>query len=75
MFLNYAGGFSETVVELADFYLPDKAGAVWGESVAKGQARRDPALGPLDVIAHVTPLASTHEARVRLIEQVRALAN
>jgi len=24
---------------------------------------------------NVTPLASTHEARVRLIEQVRALAN
>jgi len=38
------------------FYLPDKAGAVWGQAVAEGQAKRDPALGPLDVIAHA-PLA------------------
>ena len=38
------------------FYLPDKAAAVWGDAVAEGQARRDPALGPLDVIAHA-PLA------------------
>jgi len=34
------------------FYLPDKARAVWGDAVAEGQAKRDPALGPLDVIAH-----------------------
>jgi hypothetical protein len=34
------------------FYLPDKAGAVWGDAVAEGQAKRAPALGPLDVIAH-----------------------
>ena len=38
------------------FYLPEKAGAVWGNAVAAGQAKRDPALGPLDVIAHA-PLA------------------
>jgi F420-dependent oxidoreductase-like protein len=38
------------------FYLPEKAGAVWGDAVAAGQAKRDPALGPLDVIAHA-PLA------------------
>ncbi|MGH3289753.1 MAG: LLM class F420-dependent oxidoreductase [Streptosporangiaceae bacterium] len=38
------------------FYLPEKAGAVWGEAVAEGRAKRDPALGPLDVIAHA-PLA------------------
>ena len=38
------------------FYVPDKADAVWGEAVAEGRAKRDPALGPLDVIAHV-PLA------------------
>jgi F420-dependent oxidoreductase-like protein len=35
------------------FYLPEKAGAVWGDAVAEGRAKRDPALGPLDVIAHV----------------------
>jgi len=34
------------------FYLPEKAGAVWGDAVAEGRARRDPVLGPLDVIAH-----------------------
>ena len=38
------------------FYLPEKAGAVWGDAVAEGRAKRDPALGPLDVIAHA-PLA------------------
>ena len=34
------------------FYLPEKAGQVWGEAVAEGAAKRDPSLGPLDVIAH-----------------------
>jgi len=34
------------------FYLPEKAGAVWGEAVAEGRAKRGPELGPLDVIAH-----------------------
>jgi F420-dependent oxidoreductase-like protein len=51
----------ELAAELAEswmpiFYLPEKAGAVWGDAVAAGRARRDPALGPLDVIAHA-PLA------------------
>jgi len=49
----------ELAAELAEswmpiFYLPEKAGQVWGESVAAGNAKRDPALGPLDVIAHAT---------------------
>jgi F420-dependent oxidoreductase-like protein len=34
------------------FYLPEKAGQVWGAAVAEGSAKRDPSLGPLDVIAH-----------------------
>ncbi len=34
------------------FYLPEKAAAVWGAAVAEGGAKRDPSLGPLDVIAH-----------------------
>src|ERR1700744_4171359 len=38
------------------FYLPEKAGDVWGAPVAEGSARRDAALGPLDVIA-AAPLA------------------
>ena len=33
------------------FYLPEKAGDVWGGSVAEGTAKRDPELGPLDVVA------------------------
>ena len=33
------------------FYLPDRAGQVWGAAVAEGAAKRDPSLGPLDVIA------------------------
>lgn len=33
------------------FYLPEKAGEVWGAPMAEGMAKRDPALGPLDVVA------------------------
>jgi F420-dependent oxidoreductase-like protein len=48
-------------VELAEswmpiFYLPEKSAEVWGAAVAEGRARREPGLGPLDVIAHA-PLA------------------
>jgi F420-dependent oxidoreductase-like protein len=38
------------------FYLPEKSAEVWGGAVAEGQAKRDPALGQLDVIVHA-PLA------------------
>ncbi|MGW0930477.1 LLM class F420-dependent oxidoreductase [Streptomyces sp. NPDC002644] len=38
------------------FFHPEKAGDVWGQSLAEGSARRDPALGPLDVVAQA-PLA------------------
>ena len=38
------------------FYLPERAGQVWGPAVAEGAAKRDSALGPLDVIASA-PLA------------------
>ena len=38
------------------FFLPEKAAGVWGESLAAGLAKRDPELGPLDVIAQA-PLA------------------
>lgn len=38
------------------FYVPEKAAGVWGEPVAEGEAKRDAALGPLDVIASA-PLA------------------
>jgi F420-dependent oxidoreductase-like protein len=47
---------TELAAELAEgwepiFYLPEKAGQVWGDALAAGRAKRDPALGPLDVVA------------------------
>jgi F420-dependent oxidoreductase-like protein len=33
------------------FYLPEKAGEVWGASLDAGRAERDPALGELDIVA------------------------
>jgi F420-dependent oxidoreductase-like protein len=38
------------------FYYPEKAGLTWDSALAEGRAKRDPALGELDVIAAV-PLA------------------
>jgi F420-dependent oxidoreductase-like protein len=38
------------------FFVPEKAGDVWGKSLADGRSRRDPALGDLDIIAQA-PLA------------------
>ncbi|MBC7301294.1 MAG: LLM class F420-dependent oxidoreductase [Nocardia sp.] len=33
------------------FFLPEKAKQVWGEALAAGRAKRDPALGELDIFA------------------------
>ncbi|MGN9839473.1 LLM class F420-dependent oxidoreductase [Nonomuraea sp. H19] len=49
----------ELAAELAEgwepiFYVPEKAGEVWGASLAAGAAKRDPELGPLDVIAQAS---------------------
>jgi F420-dependent oxidoreductase-like protein len=46
----------EMTAELAEgwepiFYLPEKAGDVWGDALARGKAKRDPSLGELDVVA------------------------
>lgn len=46
----------ELTAEIADgwlplFFVPDKADAVFGPSLRAGQARRDPALGTLDICA------------------------
>lgn len=46
----------EATAELADgwipvFFHPEKAHAVWGESLSKGNANRDPSLAPLEVVA------------------------
>lgn len=59
----------ELAAEIAEgwqpiFFLPEKAQEVWGESLAAGKAKRDPALGELEVYAgpalaigeNVTPL-------------------
>ena len=57
---------TELAAELAEgwepiFYLPEKAAEVWGGPLAAGRARRDPALGPLDVVAQA-PLAIGDDA-------------
>ena len=36
------------------FYLPEKVADVWGEPLRAGAAKRDPALGPLDIHAGMT---------------------
>lgn len=37
------------------FYLPERAAEVWGDSLAAGRAKRDPALGDLDVVVTAPP--------------------
>ena len=49
----------ELTAEIAEgwqpvFYHPEKAGSVWGEALAAGDAKRDPALGPLDIMVHAS---------------------
>ena len=56
------------------FYHPTKSAAAWGDALAAGFAKRDPALGPLDVIVtapfHIGPGAdqalAAHRQRVAL---------
>lgn len=60
----------ELTAEIAEgwqpvFYLPEKAASVWGEALAAGAAKRDPALGPLDVMVH-TSLAIGDNVEERL---------
>jgi F420-dependent oxidoreductase-like protein len=49
----------ELTAEIAEgwqpvFYQPEKAASVWGEALAAGAAKRNPALGPLDVMVHAS---------------------
>lgn len=49
----------ELTAEIAEgwqpvFYLPDHAASVWGDALAAGAAKRDPTLGPLDVMVHAS---------------------
>src|SRR5580700_6282209 len=51
----------ELTAEIAEgwepiFFVPEKAAEVWGEALAAGQAKRDPALGPLETFVQA-PLA------------------
>ena len=48
----------ELAAEIAEawepiFFMPEKAGSVWGDSLAAGRARRDPALGDLQIVVGV----------------------
>ncbi|SCX31146.1 LLM class F420-dependent oxidoreductase [Mycolicibacterium fluoranthenivorans] len=47
------------------FYYPEKADEVWGEALRAGAAKRDPALGPLDVMVSAS-LAIGDEVEDRL---------
>ena len=47
------------------FYLPEKSADVWGGAVAEGTAKRDPVLGPLDVIAHAALAIGDDVAHLR----------
>jgi F420-dependent oxidoreductase-like protein len=69
----------EMAAELADgwepiFYYPEKAKDVWGPSLVAGAAKRDPALGQLDIIAQ-TALAIGDDVKglIDLIRPVQAL--
>jgi F420-dependent oxidoreductase-like protein len=49
----------ELTAEIAEgwqpvFFLPEKVASVWGEPLAAGAAKRDPGLGPLDVMVHAS---------------------
>ncbi|WP_156687317.1 LLM class F420-dependent oxidoreductase [Mycobacterium sp. Marseille-P9652] len=49
----------ELTAEIAEgwqpvFYHPEMASSVWGDALAAGAAKRDPALGPLDVVVHAS---------------------
>jgi F420-dependent oxidoreductase-like protein len=53
------------------FFHPEKAADVWGPSLAEGRAKRDPALGPLDV-AVMVPVAIGDDV-APLVDHVRPL--
>jgi F420-dependent oxidoreductase-like protein len=69
----------EMAAELAEgwepiFYYPEKAKGVWGPSLEAGRAKRDPALGPLDVIAQTAlAIGDNVKGLIDLIRPVQAL--
>ena len=49
----------EMAAEIAEawepiFFMPERAGTVWGDSLAAGKAKRDPALGDLQIVVGVS---------------------
>jgi F420-dependent oxidoreductase-like protein len=53
-------------------YVPERAGAQWGPALDEGRARRDPALGPLDVVASASLcLTDDADAARRALDGVR----
>lgn len=69
----------ELTAEIAEgwqpiFYLPDRAESVWGEALAAGTAKRDPALGPLDIMVHAsTAIGDNVEERLAWVKPQLAL--
>jgi F420-dependent oxidoreductase-like protein len=53
-------------------YVPERAGALWGPALDEGRGRRDPGLGPLDVVASAT-LCITDDAALarRALDDLR----
>ncbi|MGH3799446.1 MAG: LLM class F420-dependent oxidoreductase [Pseudonocardiaceae bacterium] len=67
------------VAEIAEgwepiFYLPERAAEVWGDSLAQGSAKRDQALGALDVVV-AAPLAITddEDTAAGLLDAIRPM--
>jgi hypothetical protein len=56
------------------FYLPERAAEVWGEALAEGTAKRDPALGDLDIVV-ATPLGITEDrhAADQMLDAIRPM--
>jgi F420-dependent oxidoreductase-like protein len=58
---------------LPHLFIPEKADAVWGESLAEGRARRDPALGELEISAGGLLAIGEGEDTKRLLDLVRPM--
>ncbi|WP_017602072.1 LLM class F420-dependent oxidoreductase [Nocardiopsis lucentensis] len=68
----------QMTAEIADgwlphLFVPEKADAVWGEAIAKGRARRDPALGELEISAGGLLAIGEGEDTKRLLDLVRPM--
>ncbi len=66
----------ELAAEIAEawepiFFMPERAQSVWGESLAAGKAKRDPALGDLQVITGVPVAIGEGLDEATLMDRVR----